>query len=230
MRVSYKTDFSNTYQNRLNSSIFFDVLIGIGALGLTSWLVYLSIELNPNPFLLWTLIVAFGFIGLHPLILFVNYWHYGRRVTISICDNTGIIRLEKGENTYSHNIEHIEIYESASLPRYGLSYSYLKIYLHSKELVIITSLMTKNLTIPSTSIKPTIIKSFFPFIDKNNVIKNSGEDTLIRLTKHFEKYKTSKLEEISNSNRYQDISKKVALQILEKRKTTHNNGCKSCRE
>ena len=228
--MSNTSDLSKTYKNRLNNSTLADVLLGFCSLGLTSWLIYLTIESNPHPFFLWTFIViAFGFIGIHPLILFVNYWHYGRGLTISICDKTGIIRLEKSENSYSYNvenIEHIEVYKSASLPRYGLSYSYLKIYLNSKDVVIITSLMTKNFPVLSTSKKPTVIKSFFPFIDENNVIKNSEEDTLIRLTKHFEKYKSSKLEEISNSNSYRDISKKAARKILEKRKTTHNNGYK----
>jgi len=214
------------YTNKVPKDTLFELLLGLMSLMTSGWMIYLSSK-SEFTFPLAFIIITLLFIGVHPFILYLNYYKYGRGMEIIIQPEKNqitVIRDGKRNLFKIENIEFVETYKSATLPRYGLSFSYVKYYLKSKETIIVTSLMTNNLFIPKTSPEPIISESFFPLINRNPIVKNSKEDNYNKLLKKYQKYSTTKLQEIVESKHYHYTAKKVANKVLEKRITKHNSG------
>lgn len=209
------------YRNKVTRDTLFDVILGLIFLTTSGWMIYKytisEFEFPP----VFVIISLFIFIGVHPLILFLNYYIYGKGREIIIQPEKNQITVIKNRESTSfkiENIEFVEIHKSASLPRYGLSFSYVKFYLKSKEIIIITSLMTNHFFIPKTLPKPSISKTFFPLINKGYIVKNSKEYHHNRLVGKYNKYSTTKLQEIAKSKHYHSSAKNVAKKVLENRK------------
>jgi hypothetical protein len=149
-----------TYKYKFRLGQFFNLLVGIGSVGFSVFLL-LWFTVDNTRIILATFCAVFGLV---PLLLTINYLTRSLDFQIDIDHDKGLFEItRRGQKKICDikDVTSVDIREQKEIGLYGLDFDFAKYTFADGKHCIVTNMMTDNYYIP-IGLEPKIKKSIFP--------------------------------------------------------------------
>jgi hypothetical protein len=151
-----------TYKYKFGLGQFINLLVGIGSVGFSVFLL-LWFTVDNTRIILATFFAVFGLV---PILLTINYLTRSLDFQIDIDHNKGLFEITQGGQKKicdMKDVKSVDIREQKEIGLYGWNFDFAKYTFADGKHCIVTNMMTDNYYIP-VGLEPKIKKSILPLI------------------------------------------------------------------